>query len=807
MAKRTKAELKAKADAIIKKNGNRKITPEKHNSLETDEIDSFVSAADGGFVVDQAIGYSTNVEITDERQFASKKYVDDKPGGSFDPDADYTFNGEVEFTQSLKVTDGIEDDEAVSVGQLNEAIGGIDLTSKQNTSEKNQPDGYAGLDGSGKVASAQLPSYVDDVVEVANFAALPGTGETGKIYITLDNNKVYRWSGSAYVEIVASPGSTDSVPEGSVNKYFTEARVRDTPLTGFVAGSNTPITAANTVKEGFQNAQGQLNALAAKTGTPLQTETIAYVNKVLAKPNTYLDGAVINAIDKFFVDGKVNGWLSQTKWAWCPLSNTLDGALINLIVTSGVPDELTNNNFVSGDYSQTDGFGTGTTLNSTKFLSTGITPSTLGLNARNISLGAHFVSDAGSNFTRILGVNPVGVASPVQIAQGPSIWNGTLGSLATFPNCVIQASYASQTAYHGAINGVVTIDSTGANITAGVLDTELTVFKFSYTSGTTVYGGGKVGFVYIGSPMTSAQTEAMGRAILDLMAVVGRVNVLGGRMIFSGDSIMQGVGATTGSNRGSTVLCSLLGVQEYNVAQSSAQLRQSVSSAGNANGILGGYINYPNIASIKANTVVLGWGTNDMFTADATTNGDSTIISDYQTKLALVIDGYKAKNTRVVDSSVMWNSTSNATKRGAYALAAYNAANSRNVLFLDANSLFSDYATPSTNFSDGLHPNNAGHAIWANAMNALLRGRAFRYLSLDFPSIAANSYQDLTVTVYGAKVGMQAILAPPSTITDGISYAATVTATNTVTVRAINSTGSAVDLAAAFYRVTVLLDN
>jgi hypothetical protein len=64
-------------------------------------------------------------------------------------------------------------------------------------------NGVATLGGDGKVPSIQLPSYVDDVVEVANFAALPVTGETGKIYITLDNNKVYRWTGSIYVEVAA----------------------------------------------------------------------------------------------------------------------------------------------------------------------------------------------------------------------------------------------------------------------------------------------------------------------------------------------------------------------------------------------------------------------------------------------------------------------------------------------------------------------------------------------------------------------------------------------------------------------------
>ena len=95
----------------------------------------------------------------------------------------------------------------------------------ENLSNKAQANGYASLDGSGKVPASQLPSYVDDVLEYANAAARPATGETGKLYLTLDNNKVYRWSGSTYVEIVASPSSTDSVTEGSTNLYYTNTRV------------------------------------------------------------------------------------------------------------------------------------------------------------------------------------------------------------------------------------------------------------------------------------------------------------------------------------------------------------------------------------------------------------------------------------------------------------------------------------------------------------------------------------------------------------------------------------------------------
>lgn len=54
---------------------------------------------------------------------------------------------------------------------------------------------------SGTIAAANLPSYVDDVLEYASISKFPTTGESGKIYTALDTNKIYRWSGSAYVVI------------------------------------------------------------------------------------------------------------------------------------------------------------------------------------------------------------------------------------------------------------------------------------------------------------------------------------------------------------------------------------------------------------------------------------------------------------------------------------------------------------------------------------------------------------------------------------------------------------------------------
>lgn len=79
-----------------------------------------------------------------------------------------------------------------------------DIDTREVAANKGAANGYCPLGADTKISSTYLPSYVDDVVEVANFAALPVTGEAGKIYVTLDDNLTYRWSGSVYAEISKS---------------------------------------------------------------------------------------------------------------------------------------------------------------------------------------------------------------------------------------------------------------------------------------------------------------------------------------------------------------------------------------------------------------------------------------------------------------------------------------------------------------------------------------------------------------------------------------------------------------------------
>lgn len=188
----------------------------------------------------------------------------------------------------------------------------------ENSANKGVANGYASLDSGGKVPSAQLPSFVDDVLEYANLAAFPGTGETAKIYVALDTNKTYRWSGSAYVEISPSPGSTDSVTEGSTNLYFTNARARAAiSATGSISYNSTtgvisytqptnvsaftndsgyitssalsPYLTSSTAASTYQPLDGDLTAIAGLSGTSGFLKKTA-ANTWSLDTSTYLTG-------------------------------------------------------------------------------------------------------------------------------------------------------------------------------------------------------------------------------------------------------------------------------------------------------------------------------------------------------------------------------------------------------------------------------------------------------------------------------------------------------------------------------------
>jgi hypothetical protein len=168
-------------------------------------------------------------------------------------------------------------------GTANITINAVDTTARVASSLLGVANGVATLDAGGLVPSSQLPSYVDDVLEFANLAGFPSAGTTGKIYVALDTNKTYRWSGSAYVYITS--GAVDSV----AGKAGVVTLVKGDVGLGSVdntSDANKPISTAT---------QTALNAKVDKvTGKGLSTED--YTSAEKTKLAGIAAGAQVNTV-------------------------------------------------------------------------------------------------------------------------------------------------------------------------------------------------------------------------------------------------------------------------------------------------------------------------------------------------------------------------------------------------------------------------------------------------------------------------------------------------------------------------------
>lgn len=182
----------------------------------------------------------------------------------------------------------------ITSGNVTSALG----FTPENAASKGVANGYAPLNASNQIPAVHLPSFVDDVLEYATQSAFPGPGASGVIYVALDTGKIYRWSGSAYVEISPSPGSTDAVTEGASNLYFTAARVRATDLTGLSTASSADVTAADSLLVAAGKLQAQI--------TSARILVVAYDSRATLRSGTYTENqlALVDGLGLFrFVVG------------------------------------------------------------------------------------------------------------------------------------------------------------------------------------------------------------------------------------------------------------------------------------------------------------------------------------------------------------------------------------------------------------------------------------------------------------------------------------------------------------------------
>jgi hypothetical protein len=182
-----------------------------------------------------------------------------------------TGSGTIGINQSNTTTDGYLS--STDWNTFNNKQANLGYT-PENLANKGVNNGYASLGGDGKVPSTQLPSYVDDVVEVANFAALPATGETGKIYVTLDTDFVYRWSGTVYVRI-SSPNAIWGSITGTLSNQIDlqnalNAKVSSVGLDLGTSGTdvnvaNSPITSSGNITLNLPTASATNRGLLSST--------------------------------------------------------------------------------------------------------------------------------------------------------------------------------------------------------------------------------------------------------------------------------------------------------------------------------------------------------------------------------------------------------------------------------------------------------------------------------------------------------------------------------------------------------------
>lgn len=248
---------------------------------------------------------------------------------------------EAEIDRIENKFDGVTDklEEALQKEIEDRKAGDTTITNSLNAfiSTKGQPGGLAELDSTGKVPAAQLPSYVDDVLEFSTKAQFPQIGETGKIYVSKDTNLTYRWTGTQYLEIsqslalgetpsTAYPGDKGKANRDALNSMPTKITSYLTPTTS--TGELVKINYKYAAKDGLNYG-------------PLQDDNIDIPSA------TTTNAGAMSAIDKGRLDDLYNEFGSIQN-----PGDKLDSLPNNLV--TGVDATSRNATSVTINYKQSD---------------------------------------------------------------------------------------------------------------------------------------------------------------------------------------------------------------------------------------------------------------------------------------------------------------------------------------------------------------------------------------------------------------------------------------------------------------------
>ena len=343
----------------------------------------------------------------------------------------------------------------VTAGSNPTTLAGYGITDAVSTASRGVANGVATLDASGLVPSTQLPSYVDDVLEYANLAGFPATGETSKIYVALDTNKTYRWSGTAYVYITS--GAVDSV----AGKTGVVTLVKGDVGLGNVDNTSDLNKPVSTAQQTALNLKADLTS-PALTGTPSAPTATAGTNTTQLATTAFVTAAV---------GGKANTTHTHAIADVTGLQTALDGkqvadadltAIAGLAGISGFLKKTAANtwsldtaSYITGNQSITvsgDASGAGTTAISLTLANSGVTAGTYNNSAtQNVPL----VIDAKGRVT--------GTGAAVTITPA---WSSITGKPTTLSGYGITDALGLA---GGTLTGALNLPSNGLNVGSGQL--------------------------------------------------------------------------------------------------------------------------------------------------------------------------------------------------------------------------------------------------------------------------------------------------------------------------------------------------
>jgi lysophospholipase L1-like esterase len=527
------------------------------------------------------------------------------------------------------------------------------------------------------------------------------------------------------------------------------------------------------------------NAVGGGTST-IQVETQEYLEAVVAAGGN-ISGAVVNALDELICSAKQDAWWDNVLEAYPFCTDGFTGSMVKLKAATGTPASLTNNSFVAADYSRGGGIGV-ESGNTTKWLQTGFTPSTLGYDRTNIGLIASICSEtvsAGASSGRTIGDMISGNAGECGIwffheNTNLAVGNATYTSFqALNPTARVISFQSSGALHHTCTDGVQMTN--WAQTTTGTLTGEITLFRVTRFSANR-FENGKIGFTAITSYMTPTKAKLATAAVAKFERQIRSIyDTKDSGISLWGDSITATQGATLKSGGFAALVASRLGLRGVQYGNRSAWMTANSGPMGAVNQVA-------EIFARPERTVLMMFGTNDaQYSVTDTT---------YNTNLSTIIAAAIANNARrrlVLCTPCYTTTGANQTVLRTYATRLAAAAVTNGLTFADTNIAIADLATPASAMADATHPNTAGHLLMADVITAAMRGQQLRRVIIDVPSLAAGASTSGTVTMLTARTGQAVTVTPPTTFDNGVVVTARVSADDTVTYVVTNNTAGTVD--------------